>query len=278
MEPVISWGYIDDSTKGDSLVLSCAIIECSAAFWLERDWKSVIDKKNAELSKAGRFIISRFHGAECNACKGEFRDWDKEKDQIPFIQSLQAQIQKYRINSIGYSVRIADVAEVFPEAKSGARAMAHVVLLCFLLTTIAEEMPGIGGVVGLIHDQGSYDSVFKQVDEAFRKNDPEVYDKRVTSMQRSTWQESILLQVADFMAYENSKVIDSIESGREWRRSLKGVVDGDNFGGRLAGIPREKLVEFRQYLDSLPASFSKALYRAGSATQKIDRDGRQATQ
>jgi hypothetical protein len=275
---MVSWGYIDDSTKDGSLVLSCAIIESSAAFWLEQDWKSVLDRKNAELSKAGRLIIYRFHGADCNACKGEFGDWDKEKDQIPFIRSLQAQIQKYRINSIGYSVRIADVAEVFPEAKSGARAMAHVILLCFLLTTIADEMPGIGGGVSLIHDQGSYDSVFKQVDQAFRKNDPEVYDKRALSMQRSTWQESVLLQVADFMAYENSKVIDSIESSREWRRSLKGVIDGDNFGGRLAGISRANLVEFRQYLDSLPAWFSKALYRAGSAAQKIDQDGRQATQ
>lgn len=263
---MVSWGFIDDSTKGDSLVLACTIIESSAGFWLEQDWISVLDKKNRELKKAGRPIISRFHGAECNASKGEFRNWDKEKDQIPFIQSLQAQIRKYRINSIGYSVELADVAAVFPEARSGARSMAHVILLCFMLTTIAAEMPGIGGVIGLIHDQGSYDSVFKQVDEAFRVNDSEVYGKRVMSMQRATWQEAVLLQVADFMAYENSKVIDSIESGREWRRSLKGVVDGTNFGGRLAGIPREKLIEFRQYLDSLPAPFRNALYRAGRAT------------
>src|SRR5580658_10483798 len=96
-KPMVSWGYIDDSTKGDSLVLSCAMIESSAGFWLENEWKSVIDVKNTELSKAGRPVISRFHGAACNACKGEFRDWDKDKDQIPFIKSLQAQIQKYRI-------------------------------------------------------------------------------------------------------------------------------------------------------------------------------------
>jgi hypothetical protein len=267
---MVSWGYIDDSAKGDSLVLSCVIIESSAGFWLELEWKSVIQKKNAELVKSGRSPISRFHGADCNACKGEFRDWDKEKDQIPFIRSLQALMQKYRINSVGYSVKIADVAEVFPEATSGARAMAHVILLCYLLTTCAEEMPGIGGVVGLVHDRGSYDSVFEQVDEAFRKNDPALYDKRVMSLQRSTWEESVLLQVADFMAYENSKVIVSDENGREWRRSIKGVVHGDNFGGRLAGIPRETIVEFRQYLDSRPKRFRDALCRAGRLATSFD--------
>jgi hypothetical protein len=265
VKAMFSWGYIDDSTKGDSLVLSCVIIESSAGFWLEVEWKSVIEETNAELSNSGRPRISRFHGADCNACAGEFRDWDMEKDQIAFIRSLQALMQKYRINSVGYSVKIADVAEVFPEATSGAREMAHVILLCYLLTTCAEEMPGIGGVVGLIHDRGSYDSVFEQVDNAFRKKDPALYDKRVMSLQRSTWEESVLLQVADFMAYENSKVIVSIENGREWRRSIKGVVDGDNFGGRLAGIPRETLVEFRQYLDSGPSGFRDALYRAGRA-------------
>lgn len=260
---MVSWGYIDDSTKGDSLVLSSVIIESSAGFWLELEWKSVIDKKNAELSKSSRSHISRFHGADCNACQGDFRDWDKDRDQIPFIRSLQALMQKYRINSVGYSVKLEDVAEVFPEAKSGARAVAHVILLCYLLTTCAETMPGIGGVVGLIHDRGSYDSVFEEVDKALRKNDPAVYGKRVTFLQRSTWEESVMLQVADFMAYENSKVIVSIENGREWRRSIKGVVEGANFGGRLAGIPHETLVEFRKYLDSCPSWFRGALYRAG---------------
>jgi hypothetical protein len=57
----------------------------------------------------------------------------------------------------------------------------------------------------------------------------------VVSLELSTWQESILLQVADFMAYENSNVIVSIEAGKAWRRSIKDVVDGNNFGCRLAG-------------------------------------------
>jgi hypothetical protein len=274
---MISWGYIDDSTKGDSLVLSCVLIESSAGFWLEGEWKSVIEKKNADLIQSGRPPISRFHGADCNACRKEFRDWDKEKDQIPFIQSLQALIQKYRVNSIGYAVKLADVADVFPEATSGARAMAHVVLLCYLLDTCAAEMPGIGGVVGLIHDRGSYDSVFTLVDEAFRKNYPGTYSKRVVSMKRATSEESILLQVADFMAYENSKVIDSIESGREWRRSIKGVVDGNNFGGRLAGISREALAEYREYLESVPREFRDALYRAGRAATLLGAGGQGST-
>ena len=274
---MVSWGYIDDSTKGDSLVLSCAIIESSAGFWLGQEWQSVIDKKNAELAKDGRRQFSRFHAADCNALQRDFRDWDKDKDQIPFICSLQALMQKYVINSIGYAVKTTDVAAVFPEATSEGRPMAHVVLLNYLLTTCAEQMPGIGGSVGLIHDRGSYDSVFQQIDAAFRRNDPQLYDKRVMSMQRSSWDASVLLQVADFMAYENSKVIVSIENGREWRRSLKGVVDGANFGGRLAGIPRETVKQFRKHLDSCQAWFREALYQAGSVKLPTDKSATPAS-
>jgi len=98
-------------------------------------------------------------------------------------------------------------------------------------------------------------------------------DKRVVSRQRSTWDDFVLLQVADFMAYENSKMIDSIESGRECRSSIKSVVDGNNFKGRLAGIPREALIEFRQYLDSVPRDFRDGYYRAGMAEAVILADG-----
>ena len=47
---MVSWGYIDDSAKGDSLVLSCVIIESSAGFWLELEWKAVIQRKMQNLS------------------------------------------------------------------------------------------------------------------------------------------------------------------------------------------------------------------------------------
>lgn len=260
---MVSWGYIDDSTKDETLVLSSVIVENFAGFWLELDWQSVIAKKNAELRNSGRPEIGRFHSADCNACRGDFAGWVREMDQIPFMQSLQAVLQKYVINSIGYSVSIAEVADVFPEATSGGRAMAHVVLLCYLLNSCADAMPIIGGTVGLIHDRGSFDSVFEQVDAAFRGNDPCEYGTRVVSLQRSTWEKSVLLQVADFMAYENSKVIVSIGSDKEWRRSLKGVVEGSNFGGRFNGIPRDNLVYFRQHLDSCSDRFRNALYRAG---------------
>jgi hypothetical protein len=260
---MISWGYIDDSTKGGKLVLSSVIVESSAGFWLALDWRSIIDKKNAELRDSGRPEIGRFHSADCNACRGDFEGWDREMDQIPFMQSLQAVLRKYVINSIGYSVKVPEVAEVFPEATSGGRAMAHVVLLCYLFNSCADAMPIIGGTVGLIHDRGAFDSVLEQVDSTFRASYPCEYGTRVVSLQRSTWEESILLQVADFMAYENSKVIVSIGSEKDWRRSLRGVLEGSNFGGRFNGISRDNLLHFRQYLDSCSDRFKTALYRAG---------------
>jgi hypothetical protein len=260
---MISWGYIDDSTKGDTLVLSSVIVESSAGFWLELDWQSVIDKKNADLRNSGRPQISRFHSADCNACQGNFAGWDKELDQIPFMQSLQAVLQKYVINSIGYSVRIAEVVDVFPEATSGGRALAHVVLLCYLLNSCAEAMPIIGGTLCLIHDRGSFDSTFAQMDAALRASPSFDYGTRVMSLQRSSWEQSVLLQVADFMAYENSKVIVSIGDDRPWRRSLRGVVEGSSFGGRFNGITRQSLIDFRQYLDNCSEPFKTALYRAG---------------
>jgi hypothetical protein len=239
--------------------------ESSIWFWLEIDWKRALEKKNSELVAAGRQPISRFKAADCSSCKGEFEDWDVQKEQIPFVMELLSILKRHRLNAVAYSIDIKDVSEHIPGASSDPVAMAHVILLHYILGTVSKEILVLNGdaCIGIIHDRGSYDAVLLHTFNALT-NDPEFSNRKrfnsVTSMSSET---TIPLQVADLMAYENLKEVKNHSSGRNRRKSLDAILNFEELGGTLRGINKESVIEYATFLNQLPEQVKRSLLAAG---------------
>jgi hypothetical protein len=260
-------GYIDDSGKDGTLVLSCVMAPNPIWFWLEADWKKALEKKNSGLIAAGRKPISRFKAADCSNCKGEFQGWDVQKEQIPFVMELLSILGRHRLNVAAYSIGIEDVSDHMPGANADPVAMAHVVLLHYILGIVAKEILAINGdaCIDIVHDRGSYDAVFLNTFNALMEDSDFPNRKRFNSIAPKSSETSIPLQVADLMAYENLKEVRNHSSGRKRRKSLDAILNFEELGGTLRGINREAVVEYAAYLVQLPEQVQKSLLAAGHA-------------
>ena len=64
------------------------------------------------------------------------------------------------------------------------------------------------------------------------------------------WEDCIPLQPADLIAYENMKESEKHLDNRLCRRkSLMGILELSNFGGRLEHLDRDTIKELKHYID-----------------------------
>jgi hypothetical protein len=73
---------------------------------------------------------------------------------------------------------------------------------------------------------------------------------RLNSIELKTWQEEVLLQAADLIAYENYKGFERQHVGEEMRLTMNKILD-TKFGGRNARKTLENLQEFRQNINEV---------------------------
>jgi hypothetical protein len=106
----------------------------------------------------------------------------------------------------------------------------------------------------IIHDWSDCNSVLL---DAFGhlKDDMSLkhHDKLVTIVPM-TWQECLLLQPADFIAYENFKIVERRKAGRNTHISFLKVLDLESIGGRGVEITKIGLEEIKSKLDADPVT------------------------
>jgi hypothetical protein len=247
-------GYIDDSGSNESnlLTLSCLIGWGSEWQYIEWMWLNCLEKKNKQLKAQGRVELSRYHAADCSSREREFKDWTVP-EQIEFTNWLINVFRRHRLAVIAYTLDIQDLIAEFPEAKKNPRGLAHIILLNHLMVWTSEKILDDArwpkDSIALIHDHGDYDAVLF---EAFNhmKNDKSLkHRKRFTTIEPSSWQESVNLQPADLIAYENFKAVEREFHGHKRRKSFELILDLDSIGGRGVKLQRAALKEMKSKLD-----------------------------
>jgi len=143
--------------------------------------------------------------------------------------------------------------------------MAHVIILGYILKGLSDNVLGDGSdaTIGIIHDRGSYDAVFRNTFNVFIEDADFPSRKRFSSIGSMSSVTTIPLQVADLMAYENLKEVTRHESGRNRRKSLSLILSEGLMGGFLKGINEETVIEYVIYLKGLPVTLRLALCEAG---------------
>jgi hypothetical protein len=245
------YGYIDETGNADLITLSCLAGHWSQLFWMEAKWQDILEKKNKVLQPQGRRPISRFHASDWEM----FAGWSNEEME-EFIAELVALFHQFPVVGSSEAIRRQDIIDVFPEADEQDRVghLAHTILLSYLVSYFDSKLLNhkryLTDRIALIHDQSDLIAVLKDTFESL-KNDTGIKNRdRFVSIELTTWQEETLLQAADLIAYENFKVIERKDAGKDMRIPMKHILESSKFGGRNAMVTKAGLQEFRANADN----------------------------
>jgi hypothetical protein len=246
---VLFKGYIDESyDKHQRLfTLSCMLGKGSAFLEMERMWKLRLNAKNKQLKKAGRKTLSRYHAADCNARVKEFDGWDKE-ERDEFVLKLFQVFKQIPLHSIAIDTDLEILCKVFPEYSGDRLKLAYMLLTDFLMLSIGEDIAkftrGLGNhKVTLFHDRtAKYDpTILRQFNRTLAAPGFP-YSDLFTSITSLTWQDCILLQPGDLVAFEALRQAQHYHENKDSRKSFDALVSLDAFGIHLRSFRNEDAV------------------------------------
>ena len=262
----VFWGYIDDSgdDKTGLRTLSCLVGHYSNLFDFEVAWKRVLEKKNRQLTAEGRPTISRFHATYWSTQREEFKGWSDD-EKFEFFDNLLAIFYRFPVVGCGETVYKQDIAAVFPEAVEQDRVdhLAHVLLFSMIVVYIDQRLMSFKDYatdrIAFIHDSIQFNGVFLDTFEGLKHDLGIACRDRLFSIEYKGWQDEILLQAADLIAYENYKGFERQHVGAGMRLTMKKILETD-FRGRNARLTKENLQEYRDKVSTttLDAIFSQA--------------------
>jgi hypothetical protein len=249
-------GYIDDSgnPQAELFTLSCIASHQSMWGWFRLAWEYLLEKKNNQLKSDKRHELSRYHANPCNARKGEFTDWSSE-EQIEFTKAIIHIFRRHNFTIFACTVNVQDLINEFPESKSKPFDFASAIILLYLMNLLSEKILGDKrwpkDLMRLVHDRGAYDRVLRNAFE-FGKHDERIKHRdRFTSIESKSSLEEMLLQAADFIAYENYKLAWTQLKQTPIRPSFAAVLDLDSFGGRGVNLIPSELKIMRKSLSNV---------------------------
>jgi hypothetical protein len=221
--------YIDESyAEPRTFALGCVLARGMDWFDLAKNWNRVLDRKNRELARAGRPVLSRYHSSDCNNMNGEYKGWEPaERDR--FVADLILVVQKGKARITGNTVSLQDIANNFPvsshqfdQNKQGACA----VLSVLLWKEIAEQARRLNRnpEIDVVYERGPFNKIIAASYDALMDSDfPERHLFRRLSYDNSA---VAPLQIADLVAYETMKETDRCATGRPRRQSLSIMLEG----------------------------------------------------
>jgi len=234
---VLFKGYIDESydKKQKLFSLSCLVATGKKFSEMERIWKLHIAAKNKQLAKQSRKLISRYHASDCNSRHGDFEGWTEE-ERNEFVLGLFSIFRRTPVHAVGYDVDLDNLCEVFPELAHKRLELAYAVLLDFLMFTIADDFHNLNEgnkdiKITLIHDRaGKYDTTLLRQFNNTRESKNFPYGDYFTSITSMGWENCLLLQPADLVAFEIFREAEQKTKGRNSRKSFKALIDMETFG------------------------------------------------
>jgi hypothetical protein len=191
---------------------------------LESQWLKRID---FERRKHGKF--ERFHATYCNAKTGDYQGWSDD-DKIEHTKALLRIVTRRKVAAVCAGLDRAALLRAYPEeVASDPLESAYNLTVKQLMMMIARYVKKDSGYrVAIVHDWAGarYNAViqeaFSRMREDARWRDRDLFIS-CTPLQ---WQDCVLLQVADMIAFDTRKLLDQtiIRSSPQMRRSLEALL------------------------------------------------------
>jgi hypothetical protein len=218
--------YHDESYNNSALCVGGWLARKDTWGLLEKDWKARIDYENRQSTKKGFPPISRYHATYCANLKGEFspdKGWDISR-QIQLSKRLCGIMAKHH----PYGIVIGGQVGEFVLADDLDIAMRNKVMygvsfknfLGALVVIMRQNYPD--DRVSVFYDQSkNFDSIVTAVYRDFREEHPELA-RRIVTVAPLAWQDCVVLQSADLLAFEGLKRINATQKGM--RKALRAAL------------------------------------------------------
>lgn len=173
---------------------------------IEAGWKAALDETNAELTRQGRRLISRYHASEMNAHDREYEGWINEENAA-FDQRMLSVIRGRDIFIFSFAIVLDDMVKVFPSWAEDINGNAYGFAFrrCLLTSGRIAANPDFfkpGQKIKVWHDQCAWPyfalTAFQktQTDSTYSEN------WRFNELSHSSSKDNVCLQVADMMVYD----------------------------------------------------------------------------
>ncbi len=270
---------MDESGSAESrlFTLSCVVSHGGQWWFFENAWIKWLEKKNQELRKQGRTELSRYKASDCSCFQNEFKDWNKG-EQIAFLEGLLNVFRRHSTGIISYTLDLRHITEEMPGTEGKEQAIAYILLLDHIMVWIGERIfedkRYVGDRLSIIHDRTTgYDSVLLDAFNAMKDDQTFKYRDHFTTLAPKGWQDCLLLQPADLIAYENFKLIERKHAGARSRKIMELLLDLESIGGRGVELTHEGIKEInaKQTDESRRALYENA--RIWQPKKKTSEDG-----
>lgn len=264
-------GFIDESYDAAPVPkvfnLTCLVTFDHVWPWFERAWVNILDKKNAELKRQSRPQLSRYHAADCSSLRGEFAGWTVE-EQIEFSIKLFEVFRNHPVYIHALDMPLELLVQEIPEASANPVGFAYGMLLRMVMYEICDGTLQIypNHQIALYHDRCAYDGALGDAFRHILEDQSFQYRDRFLSIASKSWNNCVMLQAADMIAYENFKegmqryYPNPKVKGR--RKSLSALLDLDSISGRAQSFGIESIRELKAYLNGIDGLTRRRLFDA----------------
>lgn len=256
-------GYLDESEDDEWFSLGCIFTTGINWTWLEVDWKNCLERWNRKLVKEHRKTISRYHGSDCWTRNKDFEGWSlRERDE--FLDDLREILGKNPgIHVVSFSLRTAELAEVFNfKTPKRIKTASYQLLVQYLMLQMGADASGKEGYdqlrVPFIHDRTKhYDDAIRRAFFELKDDTSFKHGRLFTTCVPMSWEDCIPLQPADMVAYECRKQAKRHgPEGGFLGGEIKKLMDLPSFGGSAFYFRKDNLKQLKTLMEEIGHKFS----------------------
>ncbi len=251
-------GYLDESEDDEWFTFGGIFSTGMGWTWLNTDWQNCLERWNKKLNAQGRKKIRRFHSTDWATGNEDFEGWSLD-EKSAFRDELHQIIEGTgAIHSVSFSLRPAELMEVFKITDHNRKKRAcYQVLLQYLMLQFGSEIhsrnPGYEKTtVVLVHDHTKfYDEALNRAFYEYKEDPGFRYSRYFTTISPMTWEDCVPLQPADMVIYETRKQTLRNQAGFGLEGEIKKLLDLPSFGGSAFYFRKDNLEELRVLLDEI---------------------------
>jgi len=198
--------YMDESYNNRTMCLGGWLANKEKWREIERAWGERIEYERRISAKRAEPQISRYHASDCASLMGEFSTWERGR-QVLFVKRLLRIITAFQPFGVVLGVSVIDYLKHFPSTNKAWRYGLYRLCMWRCLEDVGDVVARCfpGERVAVIHDKGDFDQAAKAAfDMALNGRHGKVF----TTIAPISWESSMPLQCADWIAFDGFKALD----------------------------------------------------------------------
>jgi len=223
--------YLDESYNNRTFCVGGWLLSEKAWFPFEKEWHQRIELERRNSTRKGFPPISRYHASDCSNLEGEFdrsKCWDNNR-QKRLSKKLLGIIAKYHPQGavVGGSIALFQIH--FPEDKKRWRQAMYYYSIALVMNELNEirKVYYPSEKITIFYDGGKLSPMAHRAFLSLKNDAPkdgESLAEHFATMAPMAWQDCLLLQPADLLAYEGMKRLDGHMAGKAIRKSLAALL------------------------------------------------------